>query len=59
MAKKQSTSMPPPIMPGLRLVPTGKTYTENGKRYVIVKLEREPRSDVSYNIKSKNYATRP
>lgn len=59
MPKIQSNSQPPPIMPGLGLVPTGKTVVENGKRYVILKLEREPRSDVSYNIKRKEHATRP
>lgn len=60
MPKKSSTSNPPPIIPGLRLVKTGETFTEKGKRYVILKLEREPRSDVSYNTKQKKpHATRP
>lgn len=57
MPKNQSTSNPPPIIPGLSLVPTGKTFVENGKRYVIVRLERDKHSDVSYNVKRKNYAT--
>lgn len=54
MPKKQSSSQPPPIIPGLSLVPTGKTIIDKGKRYVIVKLERDKRSDVSYNIKRKS-----
>lgn len=54
MSKSQSTSMPPPILPGLSLVPTGKTgVDEKGRRYVIVKLERDKYSDVNYNIKRK------
>lgn len=58
MPKRQTSSQPPPIIPGLKLVSTGETFVENGKRYVIVKLEREQRSDVSYSIKPKrNYAT--
>jgi len=55
MPKKQSTSNPPPIMPGLKLVETGKTFTEGGRTYRIVKLVREARSDVSYNVKHKAF----
>jgi len=59
MPHKQSNSNPPPIIPGLSVVPTGKVIVENGKRYAIVKLERDKHSDVSYNVKRKDYAARP
>lgn len=47
-------------MPGLSIVPTGETIVDKGKRYVILRIERDKYSDVNYSTKAKRqYATRP
>jgi hypothetical protein len=57
MSHKIKTAEPPPIMPGLRFMPTNQIVTdEKGKRYKIVKLERMTHSDVNYTVKRQHAA---